>query len=240
MAEWFEQWFGEEYLRLYPHRDDEDARRAVRLVDEVAPLAGARVLDLACGPGRHVGPLVARGARVVGLDLSSSLLARARQRLGGDVPLVRGDMRRLPFGRDSFDIVVNLFTSFGYFSNDAEHLCVLKDVGWVLRPGGQFILDYLNASHVQAELVPREERELGTQRAVITRQLSEDARYVVKEMRFVDDGRRFIERVRLFTPDDLRQLLADADLHVRAQFGDYDGRPWRPEAPRTILVAAAA
>ena len=79
MTEWFEQWFGEEYLRLYPHRDDEDARQAVALVESVVPLPGTLVLDLACGPGRHAAQLIARRARVVGLDLSMALLRAAKR-----------------------------------------------------------------------------------------------------------------------------------------------------------------
>ena len=97
MTEWFERWFGEEYLQLYPHRDEDDAERVVSLVDRVATLDGARVLDLACGPGRHAVRLVQRGADVLGLDLSLPLLTRARH---GNPPvrkLVRGDMRCLPW-----------------------------------------------------------------------------------------------------------------------------------------------
>src|SRR6185436_11952805 len=76
VTEWFEQWFGEEYLRLYPHRDEQDAADAVALVARITPLAGRRVLDLGCGTGRHAIHLAGHGARVVGLDLSRALLLR--------------------------------------------------------------------------------------------------------------------------------------------------------------------
>jgi SAM-dependent methyltransferase len=211
----------------------------VRLVNAVTPLSGARVLDLACGPGRHVGPLVAQGARVVGFDLSAPLLARARQHFGRDLRLVRGDMRRLPFRRNGFDLVLNLFTSFGYFADDAQHFCVLEDIRQVLRPGGHFILDYLNAAHVRTHLVPHEERVMGTQRVRITRRLTDDGRYVVKEMQPAGESRSFLERVRLFTPHDLRDMLARSGLDLQEQYGDYEGSPWHADAPRTILVARA-
>ena len=82
MTEWFEQWFGEEYHALYPHRDEEEARRAVALVQKVAACEpGAWVLDLACGAGRHTAELEQLGARVVGFDLSPSMLRRARARV---------------------------------------------------------------------------------------------------------------------------------------------------------------
>lgn len=237
MSEWFEQWFGEEYLRLYPHRDAEDAERAVAFVARVAPLAGRRVLDLACGPGRHAERLAARGAATVGFDLSLPLLARARQRLGREIRLVRGDMRHLPFAPHAFDHVVNLFTSFGYFAHDAQHQQVLDDIATVLRPGGRLVLDYLNAARVQATLVAREEREAGRQRVRVERRITPDGRFVEKAMHLEDDGRRFIERVRLFTGDELAAMCRAAGLVEVSRHGDYDGAAAAPAAPRTILVA---
>src|SRR5687767_5114521 len=101
MPEWFEEWFGEEYLRLYPHRDDVDADRAVGLLRRAVPWrAGLRVLDIGAGAGRHARAIVAAGAKCVGLDLSAALLRRARQ--ATTAPLVRADMRRLPFRPRSF------------------------------------------------------------------------------------------------------------------------------------------
>ena len=140
MTEWFEQWFGEEYLRLYPHRDDADAAEAVALIHGLRPLAGCQVLDLACGPGRHAAYLQGHGARTVGLDLSLPLLTRARGRTAGTVALVRGDMRYLPFRGGTFDVVVNLFTSFGYFADDAQHQAVLTSAAALLRPRTPFAL----------------------------------------------------------------------------------------------------
>lgn len=236
MTEWFEQWFGEEYLRLYPHRDDADADAAVTLLDGSVPLAGRRVLDLACGPGRHAVRLVERGARVVGLDLSLPLLSRARARLGRAVPLVRGDMRHLPFAPGSFDVIVNLFTSFGYFADDRQHVAVLREAAALLARGGRFVLDYFNADAVRASLVPREERTGAGGHVVIERRLSPDGRFVLKELHMVDDGRSFVERVRLFSPAELERLLAEAGLAVDHRFGAYDGRPPGPGAPRAIFV----
>ena len=236
MTEWFEQWFGEEYLRLYPHRDDEDAAAVVALIDRLYPLAGRQALDLACGPGRHAAQLAARGARVLGLDLSLPLLSLARARTRGAVSFVRGDMRRLPFRDGAFDIVVNLFTSFGYFADDAQHGAVLAGARALLRPRGVFVLDYLNDAAVRASLVPHEERCISSQHVVIERRIVEDGRYVLKEMHLLDDGRSFLERVRLFAPDELVQLFEEAGLVVRHRFGDYDGGPAGPDAPRLILM----
>ena len=239
MTEWFEEWFGEEYLHVYPHRDDAEAERLVRLLEARGVGGpGRTVLDLACGPGRHAAALARAGARVVGLDLSRALLCAARRRHAG--PLVRGDMRRLPFRAAAFDVVVNLFTSFGYFASDAEHAAVIAEVARVLRPGGRFVLDYLNAPAVRAGLVPRDERLTGGSRVVQERRISEDGRYVVKSIHVSGDSRTFTERVRLFERTELEALLAARGIRAEAVAGDYDGGSHSGESPRLILIGRRA
>ena len=239
MTEWFEQWFGEEYHVLYPHRDEEEARRAVALVQRAAPWShppGGWVLDLACGAGRHAAELERLGARVVGFDLSPSMLRRARARVRG--PLVRGDMRALPFRPGSFALAVNLFTSFGYFRDDAEHRLVVRQVVAALRPGGRFVLDYLNADNVRRTLRRDTEAIDGAPTEVrVRRRFSEEGKYVVKEIELGAENRSFQERVRLFSPAELTKLLEEEGLLVDATFGDYDGGPLDGRATRTILVA---
>ena len=106
----------------------------------------------------------------------------------------------------------------------------------LLRRGGTFVLDFFNAAAVRRDLVPREERVVGSQRVVIERHIAPDERHVVKEMHIVDNGRSFLERVRLFSRDELTQLMRRAGLDVRHQFGDYGGGPLTDAAPRAILV----
>lgn len=235
MTEWFEQWFGEEYLRLYPHRDNEDAAQLTALIASRTALQGRMLLDLACGPGRHSSLFRSYGARVVGFDLSMPLLSRARHRDGERLDLVRGDMRRLPFREGSFDVVANLFTSFGYFTDDRQHAAVLRGAASTLRTGGTFVLDYFNATAISRSLVPHEEAELGDERVVVERRISPDQRYVVKEIHLVDDGRSFVERVRLFSPMELRAMLEDVGLTVGEPLGDYEGNALTETSPRVIL-----
>lgn len=237
MTEWFEQWFGEEYLRLYRHRDEEDASAAVSLLAAMVPVDQRRVLDLACGPGRHAKLIRAAGGRVVGFDLSMPLLSRARHRAMPPLTVVRGDMRLLPFAPAAFDIVVNLFTSFGYFADDDQHRTVLRETTGVLNRGGRLVLDYFNSERLLASLVKHEEREIGRQRVIIERRLSEDARFVIKEMHLMDDGRHFMERVRLFSPEELEALVTETGLVMEHSFGDYDGSPLARSSPRAIIFA---
>ena len=238
---WYRSWFGEEYLRLYPHRDLDEAREAVELLAQWAgPAPGARVLDLACGAGRHLGFLREKGWVAVGLDLSLPLLREAWGATG-DGFLVRGDMRHLPFGPGSFQVVASFFTSFGYFEKEEEDREVLGEIGRVLAPGGHVLLDFLNAERVRGTLVPRDEEEVEGERVIQERTLQHGGRLVEKRIE-IHRGtggppRVFRERVRLYDPPELETLLAERGLTVVKRFGDYRGTPFSEGSPRLILLA---
>jgi len=236
-ADWFEEWFGEDYLDIYQHRDDTEAERAIELI--ATNLAGRKidlVLDLACGAGRHTRVLRERWW-TVGLDLSMPLLRIARKE-SPDGPYVRADMRELPFSDESFDMVVNLFTSFGYFEDDSEHVRVLACVAAAMKPGGTLVIDFLNASQVRRDLVPYDERVANGITIEQRRVISPDNRFVEKTIRLRERGREYIERVRLLSPRDLQGMLVSAGFKVAKLFGDYGGGDWGEDSPRTILFAS--
>jgi SAM-dependent methyltransferase len=233
-SEWFQRWFGEEYIALYPHRNAAEAERVVALIERIISPAGVRrVLDLACGGGRHSRELCERWW-TTGLDLSEVLLRVARKE-GIDAPLVRGDMRVLPFRDHSFDLVVNLFTSFGYFADDASHQHVVQEVSRVTSPGGSFVLDFLNTAKLRNSLVPYDEREIGGQIVEQRREISEDGRFVIKRICLRGTGKEFTERVRLFDVGDLSGMMTNAGFRVTAALGNYDGSPFTPQSPRVVL-----
>jgi SAM-dependent methyltransferase len=236
VTEWYEHWFGEEYLDLYPHRDDREAEQLVTLLGARGVVrSGAKVLDLACGAGRHAAALAHLAARVVGFDLSLTLLRAAQRRGAGS--LVRGDMRVLAFRDGAFNAVVNLFTSFGYFDRDEQHLAVLQEVARVLAPGGRFAMDFLNAAQVRQSLVRRNSGRLGGQRVVQERRLSEDGRFVIKTIALEGEGRQFMERVRLYERGDLEAMARTAGLRVLDVLGDYEGAPHTPSSSRCLILA---
>jgi len=233
-ADWFEHWFGDEYLRLYPHRDETDAAAAIDLI--ASRIEGQRVdavLDLGCGSGRHSRLLCDRWW-TVGLDLSSALLKVAR-RESPDAPYVRADMRELAFAPGTFDLAVNLFTSFGYFDDDREHAQVLGCVAEVMKTGGTFVLDFLNPDEVRTNLVPRDEQVVAGSVVEQLRAISIDRKYIEKTIRV--RGKEYLERVRLLSPPELEEMLNTAGFDVTARVGDYTGAPWRELSPRTILFA---
>lgn len=238
---WFREWFGEEYLELYPHRDAAEAREAVELVlTETGAGAGAVALDIACGAGRHVEVLRERGLAAFGLDLSLPLLLRARE---NGLPVVQADMRHLPFRTGSADLVTSFFTSFGYFADPEDDASVVAGIRRVLRPGGAFCFDFLNEARVRAELLPRDEREVGGKRVVQERRLTLGGRIVEKRIEIAsgDDSppRVFFERVRLYRPAELETLLAGGGLHLGARYGSYTGARFSADSPRLLLLGHA-
>lgn len=239
--EWFRSWFGEDYLRLYPHRDQREASLAVRLYLDVVGRPAGRLLDLACGAGRHLRELRRAGLEAVGLDLSAHLLARARRSADPAFQLVRADMRDLPFRDRAFSAVVSFFTSFGYFASEAEDRRVAREIRRVLEPGGSYLLDYLNAARVIATLVPEETMDLDGQPVSVRRSLED--RSVVKRIRMHhgEEPKEYQERVRLYEPAELHRLLADSGLVSTARFGDYEGGDFDPKhSGRLILLGEAA
>lgn len=236
MSEWFTRWFGKEYLDLYPHRDEHEARSVVRLIrNMVSPDPAGRALDLACGSGRHTRALC-KHIWTVGLDLSMELLRVAISE-APEVPYVRADMRALPFAGAGFDLVVNLFTSFGYFSSDEENRVVLSEVSRVLRRDGVFVLDYLNSDQVRATLVPHDTRRIGNRIVTQDRRITTDGLYVEKDISATGSPRKYLERVRLFEPDDIRCLLHDAGFVIDHELGEYSGAPLRADSSRAIFFA---
>ncbi len=233
-ADWFEHWFGDEYLRLYPHRDETDAAEAIDLIAaHMEGRAVESVLDLGCGAGRHARLLCDRWW-TVGLDLSSALLKVAR-RESPAAPYVRADMRELPFAPESFDLAVNLFTSFGYFDDDREHAQVLKRVGTATKRGGTFVLDFLNPGEVRRNLVARDERVVGGSTVEQFRRISADRKFVEKTIRV--RGKEYLERVRLLSSLELEEMLDAAGFDVVTRAGDYAGAPWSEDSARTILFS---
>jgi SAM-dependent methyltransferase len=242
MIAWYDRAFGPWYLKLYPHRNLDEAERAVGTIEAFLPPRG-RCLDVGSGAGRHLEALLRRGFDAVGIDRSRTLLAEAAVGRPASRRVVRGDMRRLPFPDRGFDAVLSMFTSFGYFESRAAHARLLIEFARVARPDAVLILDYLNAPEVRRGLVPRSSRRVEghlveERRRIRTRS---DDEAVVKELTiFNPDGspeERYHEEVALYDRESLAALCAEAGWRERASLGDYDGAPWTPGSPRLLLVA---
>lgn len=237
---WFQEAFRADYRRVYPHRDLAAAEPEVRWLIEHG-LRG-RVLDLCCGFGRHTLLLAENGLRVVGLDLSAELLLSARElpnyarRLEGR--LVRADARDVPFANESFDGLVNLFSSFGYFG-DLGDARVLREIARVVRPEGLVVLDLMNPGYVRANLQGESVRDGDDFLLRERRSLTEGGRRVIKEVELVITGesRRWREDVRLYELDEMRPMCRDVGLDVVSVHGGFDPSPYTATSPRLLIVA---
>jgi SAM-dependent methyltransferase len=230
---WYQEWFGEEYLELYSHRDEEEARRQVAFFREQCGEVRGSVLDLACGRGRHVTELRAVGYHAAGCDLSFTMLRTGRGEYGA-MPVTRADMRQLPFCTASFAALVNFFTSFGYFATEEENLQVVEEMARVLAPGAAFLFDYLNVHRELEKLVQRERRSTPLGEVQIERWFDSSDRSFNK--RITIGQKRYLERVRGYELSEISKMFAACRLSIRSAFGDFDGNPFATTSPRLILV----
>jgi SAM-dependent methyltransferase len=234
---WYQEWFGEEYLELYAHRDEEEARQQVAFFHRQFGPLDRPILDLACGMGRHMQELQALGYHAVGCDLSYTLL-RTGIREYGHMPLARADMRHLPFCDGVFAGLVNFFTSFGYFADEDENLQVVREMARVTNDHGRFVFDYLNVDRELDNLVQRETRETPIGPVRIERWFDRSDRSFNKRMTIGE--KRYLERVRGYDLEEISAMFASCNLSIRGTFGDFDGSPFTRTSPRLILVGIRA
>jgi SAM-dependent methyltransferase len=234
---WYREWFGEEYLELYAHRDEHEARRQVLFFREHFGNVDGVILDLACGMGRHLTEFNGAGFDAVGCDLSFTLLRTGIDEYG-PLPVARADMRSLPFCGGSFAGLVNFFTSFGYFATEEENLSVVREMARVLRPDGVFLFDYLNVDRELDKLVERETRDTPSGRVEIERWFDPRDRSFNK--RITIGQKRYLERVRGYDLNEISTMFTSSGLSIRQVFGDFDGAPFDAASPRLILVGSKA
>lgn len=237
-TDWFESWFDSPYYHiLYKDRNDEEAALFIdHIVSYLQLPQGATVWDLCCGKGRHSIYLHKKGFRTIGTDLSANSIRLAREHETKDLDFFVHDMRQ-PFRINFFDAVFNLFTSFGYFKNERDNHKVFKSVYNSLKPGGLFVIDYLNSDVVKNNLTPHFVREIEGIVFTIDKKIEDNV--IIKDIRFSDKGRtyHYKEEVRLFNKESFSALALANGFELVHPFGDYDLHEFNPQAcPRLILV----
>jgi SAM-dependent methyltransferase len=239
--EWYRTAFAEDYLWLYAHRSEREAAAQVRIAIEHLPFkSGHKVLDIACGSGRHMLAFARKKAVVTGVDLSKTLIAQARKRFRErelPVTLLVGDMRDLKY-REVFDGATIWFTSIGYFSTISEDQKVITGLSSALKSRGWWWIDLINPAHLEANLVPYSERRRSGpygQAKVVENRRIRDGR-VEKDIIIHDSAgkREYRERVRLYRPEQFGNLIKKAGLATDGILGDYDGSPLTNKSPRQI------
>lgn len=237
--EWFATWFDSEFYHLlYNNRDHSEAEKFIgNLIQSLQIPAYSNVLDLGCGKGRHANQLAKNNLQVDAIDLSKESIDKATEEFGRSVRFFQGDMRD-PFGLSKYDVIFNLFTSFGYFDKFEDDLRVLQNVSNALKSNGIFTQDFLNAEWVQNTLVKEETQNRGEIAFQITREIKDS--HIFKNISFEHKGtmHQYQEKVKLITLPEFEKMYKKAGLKIIDVYGDFDLNPFDSlESPRLILIS---
>lgn len=238
-CEWFECWFDSPYYYiLYKNRDFSEAELFIdNLIQLLQPSKESRFLDLACGKGRHAIYLNKKGFDVTGIDLSEKSIVCAKTSENEKLHFYTHDMRKL-FRTNYFDVVLNLFTSFGYFEKQRDDNAVINSAGKALKPGGLFVLDFMNSKKATSNLSCEETKTIEGIEFKIHKTFENN--FIVKQIDFTDKGKKyhFEERVKALTLSDFEKYFEANKLkivHLRGNYGleEFDEK----SSDRLIIVA---
>ena len=242
MKEWFEDWFNtEEYRNVYKHRNENDAKELVELILENTDIPrDGKVLDLACGPGRHSILFAQKGYKVSAVDLSKNLLKVALDsavKSNVKVNFIEADLRNLCI-KPKFDLVVNLFTSFGYFEDDKENFKLFGRAFYFLNDNGYFVLDFFNKDYLQKNIVAKSEGYIDRSRIIQERKI--EGERVIKKITILNNGneKHFMESVRMYSKDELITEIEKRGFKVEKVFGGVRGRTFDLETSQRIIIIA--
>ncbi len=234
---WYTSWFDTPYYHiLYKDRNYREAQVFMDNLTHYLNLPEkAKVLDLACGKGRHSIYLNQLGFTVLGADLSENSITEATKNTNETLHFKVHDMRE-PF-EEKFDAIFNLFTSFGYFENDEDNLTTLKAIKESLSEYGFAVIDFMNVAQVLETLVPEETKTVEGIDFHIKRYLKDG--HIYKEIDFEDKGQKFhfTEKVKALTLKDFEELMEEAGIYLLDIFGDYKLKKFhKTDSERLIMI----
>ncbi len=235
--DWFVSWFDTNYYHtLYSHRDDDEAQEfIINIVNFLNFKKDDVLLDLGCGKGRHSIYLNSLGFNVVGADLSKNSIQLAKQFENDRLKFIEQDMRD-PFNT-TYNAILNLFTSFGFFEDDADDIAVLQNIKNGLKPEGFAIIDFMNVKKVVSNLVSEEIQTIEGISFKINRYLKDG--FIVKEINFDADGEHhtYLEKVKSLELPKIKSYLNSVDFKIKHTFGNYQLEDFNEEtSDRLILV----
>ncbi|HEY8895926.1 MAG TPA: class I SAM-dependent methyltransferase [Niastella sp.] len=238
---WFKEWFNSPYYhKLYFERDEKEAAAFItRLLSKLQLPHQARLLDVACGRGRHSRLLAAKGFDVTGIDLAPDSIAIAKTLENSHLHFYEHDMR-LPFWINYFDGAFNFFTSFGYFRTEREHYNAIRTMAGSLKQQGTLVIDYLNVHYAEDHLVHKQEKIIDGITYYLTKWFDETHFY--KKIVIEDETRQapleFTEKVAKLTLGDFNDMFAYYHLQLKEVYGDYLLNPYDiKHSQRMVMVA---
>ena len=233
---WFASWFDTPYYHiLYKDRNYREAQIFMDNLTHYLNLPEhAKVLDLACGKGRHSIYLNQLGFTVLGVDLSENSIEIASKNANETLHFQIHDMRE-PF-EEQFDAVFNLFTSFGYFDNDEDNLKTLIAIKESLSDYGFAVIDFMNVPFVLDNLIAEETKTIDEIDFHLKRYLKDG--FIIKEIDFEDKGEKFHyeEKVRALTLDDFTKMMEDAGIYLLDTFGDYKLKKYHKNTSERLIM----
>jgi len=235
---WFANWFDSPYYHtLYKNRDEREAQVFIdNLIHYLQIPKGSKLIDIACGKGRHAKYFNQKGMDVVGVDLSPNSINTAKKDENKNLQFLAHDMRE-NYKEDTFDIVTNLFTSFGYFEDNKDEQKAINAMASNLRKEGLLIIDFMNAKKVIANLVLNEQKTIDGIQFDITRKVKDG--YILKDIRITDEKKeqQFQEKVKAITLADYSEFITNAGLKIIDIFGNYKLDDFDEEiSDRLILI----
>lgn len=239
--EWFKDWFSNKYyLELYKHRDGKEATDLINLIQRNINLKNTgKVLDVCCGSGRHSIELAKRGFDVTGFDLSDYLIGQAnklKKRLKErnlKLNFLIKDMRNFNF-KKSFDVAINIFSSFGYFESDSENFKVFKNVNSSLKKDAYFVFDFLNESYLRKNLIEKDFVIVNGKKVIQKRRI--ENKFVIKDITI--DNKIFTERIKLYTLIKISKELEVSGFRIHNVFGDYYGNKFVKNISKRFIIVA--
>ncbi|MCH7973180.1 MAG: class I SAM-dependent methyltransferase [Bacteroidetes bacterium] len=242
MAEWFESWFeSEEYLKVYKHRDEREALQLVESIISITNIKNkSKILDLACGAGRHSIEFAKKGFLLTAVDLSENLLNNAKvnaQNAEVDIDFIRADIRDF-YIDDKFDLVLNLFTSFGYFESDEENFKVFKSAYDHLNENGFFIFDYFNKKYLEENLIPNSSLRIEDGEIIQKRRIEKGR--VIKDIIIKKNGNEkyFKESVKIYSLDEIKSKLELTKFNIKDIYGSFDRSKFDESLSNRIIIIA--
>lgn len=237
---WYETWFDSPYYHLlYQNRTYDEADAFVqKLFTSLLVQEGDKVLDLACGKGRHSISMSKLGADVTGVDLSENSIQSAKSFEGDTLHFFVHDMRRV-FRANYFDFVFNFFTSFGYFFTRREQQMVVRSMMYNLKKGGKLLVDFVNKEHAIQNITEKPEERIRIENVdfLIYRTFENDRYVKTIEVNHGTDHFVFKESLRAFSLQDFRSLFEPEGLHLKQTFGNYHLEGFHEkDSPRLIML----
>ncbi len=236
---WFEDWFNSPFYHiLYANRSEAEAELFIeKIVSFLNIVAGKKVLDIACGKGRHAKTMAKLGLDVTGIDLSPNSICEASISHTANLRFAVWDMRKT-YLANSYDVVFNLFSSFGYFKEDKEDLACIQAFADNLKKDGLLVFDYLNTEWAIKNIKPREIIPRGEIQFHIEKKLEEG--FIKKKIDFLANGESysFQEELKIINAYKLKSMLHESGFTILHLFGDYQLQPFESgTSPRLIIVA---